>query len=217
MESMLKIIKECLKDADLEKVTKAELREQYLKKTGITKLSEEDKKLFSSAVNTAYLNFVPPVRQMDDSSDNNMKTDSEDEIPSEPLKNGNAKTGSRQSVKRPLIISSDDDFIERMQNKEIVQNKIQKKKRTRYSSDRDNYIKNTNSDSEDEPVISFTEKRLNSFRKSKSNSSLSENEPLTKYSKGKSKPCKVNENNSSESEDEPLTKYSKGKSKPCKV
>ncbi|GFU20592.1 hypothetical protein TNCV_3368751 [Trichonephila clavipes] len=79
MESMLRIIKKFLKYADLNKVTKAELLEQYLKKTGITKLSKEDKKLFSSAVDTAYLYRVSPEREVVDSSDEINVVDNSDD------------------------------------------------------------------------------------------------------------------------------------------
>ncbi|GFU00002.1 uncharacterized protein NPIL_80231 [Nephila pilipes] len=264
MECMLKTITESLKDADLEKVSKADLRKQYLEKVGLTELSKEDKKLFSSAVNTAYLGFISSANKIDDSSKNikpekalkngsihdcisekkedlanrvvdspsaeeeitpsnitekilseNMEIDSDDE-PFKSFKDGNAKKLSNDSKKlsnkRPLISSSDDDFTEKMKNKKIIHNKIQKKKRARFSFNKDNecFSKNISSDSEDEPVISLTGRRSNSLKNSKDDSSLSEDEPLTNYSKKKSNSFKKStKNNSSESENEPITKYSK--------
>ncbi|CAL1278194.1 unnamed protein product [Larinioides sclopetarius] len=82
--SMLEILNECLKDSNLETVSKAELRKKYLEKIGLSKLPHEDKNLFTSAVNTAYLNYIAnktttdDKTKVDESSDVEIKESSED-------------------------------------------------------------------------------------------------------------------------------------------
>ncbi|GBN82217.1 hypothetical protein AVEN_153562-1, partial [Araneus ventricosus] len=86
-QSMLELLNECLKDSNLETVTKAELRKKYLEKTGLSKLPHEDKKLFTSAVNAAYLNYIAnktataditDKTKIDEASGDEIKESSED-------------------------------------------------------------------------------------------------------------------------------------------
>ncbi|KAF8767148.1 HIRA-interacting protein 3 like protein [Argiope bruennichi] len=75
---MLEILDKCLKDSNLETVTKAELRKKYLEKTGLAKLPKEVKSQFTSAVNTAYLNYISA--KINESTNDEIKENSEAEM-----------------------------------------------------------------------------------------------------------------------------------------
>ncbi|KAG8178393.1 hypothetical protein JTE90_005285 [Oedothorax gibbosus] len=119
MESMLQFLRGCLQHADLDTITKADMKKFYLKENGLKKLSAEEKKLFSEAINTVLEELSSKIQEPCDENQLNIKKVSEE---------GHSKENDK-NVEEDEVISEEEApeeeyIVEKIVDKKRIKGKV---------------------------------------------------------------------------------------------